>query len=151
MNLHSNAFRDGGVIPDKYAHNGRNVSPPLNWDGAPKGTKAFALVVDDPDAPSGDFLHWIIYDIPPGVSELPEGVPKSRELGNGARQARNDFGEIGYGGPQPPSGTHRYFFHLYALDEVIVVPPEARREQIENAIREHAIDECQIMGKYQHH
>jgi Raf kinase inhibitor-like YbhB/YbcL family protein len=151
MRLTSSGFKEGGMIPESYARDGRNVSPPLAWDGAPKNTKSFALIVDDPDAPSGNFVHWLVYNIPADTTKLKEGVPTSEKLPNGLRQGQNDFGEIGYGGPQPPRGTHRYLFHLYALDSEIPLPPGARRDQIDEAIRQHILDECQLDGKYTHH
>jgi Raf kinase inhibitor-like YbhB/YbcL family protein len=151
MKLMTRSFQEGGLIPDRYAHDGGNVSPGLRWEGAPKQTKSFALIVDDPDAPKGDFVHWLVYNIPAGTDHLDEGLPRAQTLADGVRQGRNDFGEIGYGGPQPPSGAHRYYFHLYALDSDLPVPPGATREQVERALREHTLEECQIMGRYQRH
>ena len=109
LQLASQAFHDGQPIPKKYTCAGQDVSPELFWSGAPPETKALALIVDDPDAPGGVWVHWVLYDLPTGTGELPEGMPKDRELRNGARQGKNDFGKIGYGGPCPPSGpAHRY-------------------------------------------
>lgn len=150
MKLESLAFKNGGNIPDKYSHERGNVSPPLAWDGVPRSAKSLALIVDDPDAPRGTFVHWLVYDIPPELSRLLEGAG-SGGLTDGAREGRNSFGEVGYDGPQPPSGTHRYFFRLYALDSKIEAPAGARREQIERAMRGHVIEECELMGKYSHH
>lgn len=150
MKLESLAFKNGGNIPDKYSHERGNVSPPLAWDGVPRSAKSLALIVDDPDAPRGTFVHWLVYDIPPELSRLLEGAGSGR-LTDGAREGRNSFGEVGYDGPQPPSGTHRYFFRLYALDSKIEAPSGARREQIERAMRGHVIEECELMGKYSHH
>ena len=114
----SPAFHDGGSIPSKYTCDGQNVSPPLKWNTIPEGTKSIALIVDDPDAPRGDWVHWVVYDLPASLRELPERVPPDEEiLGNGGRQGTTDFGKIGYGGPCPPGGTHRYFFKIYALDQ----------------------------------
>src|SRR5258706_15221229 len=106
MKLISPAFRDGEFIPDKYSKEGGNISPPLAWTGMPRVSQSLALIMDDPDAPSGVFVHWLLYDIPPTVTELDEGIPPKPTLPNGARQGRNGFVDLGYGGPQPPSGNH---------------------------------------------
>jgi Raf kinase inhibitor-like YbhB/YbcL family protein len=151
MKLESPAFRHGGLIPDKYSKDGGNITPPLAWTGVPRGTKSLALIMDDPDAPSGVFVHWLVYDIPPTVTELEEGLPPKPTLPNGARQGRNGFGGMGYGGPQPPSGTHRYFFHLYALDSKLDLPAGASREELDQAMQGHILEEAQLMGRYQHH
>ncbi len=149
MKLESAAFNNNGVIPDKFSHEHGNVSPPLAWNGVPQRAKSLALIVDDPDAPSGQFVHWLVYDIPPDVTRLPEGAGSGKMTG-GARQGRNGFGEIGWDGPQPPSGTHRYVFHLYALDSKIGAPPGASRSELDRAIRGHVIAECELTGKYSH-
>jgi Raf kinase inhibitor-like YbhB/YbcL family protein len=148
LKLTSTAFDEGGMIPDRYSHRGGNVSPPLAWTGAPKGVKGFALIVDDPDAPSGLFVHWLIYRMPEIRAELDEGIPAREELPDGARQGRNGFGEIGYGGPQPPSGTHRYFFHLYALDVELTLRAAANRQELDRAMRGHILAETQLMGRF---
>jgi Raf kinase inhibitor-like YbhB/YbcL family protein len=106
--------------------------------------------MDDPDAPSGTFVHWLVYDIPPAVTELEEGLPPTPTLPNGARQGLNGFGDLGYGGPQPPSGTHRYFFHLYALDIKLDLPAGVSREELDEAMNDDIIEEAQLMGRYQH-
>jgi hypothetical protein len=116
----------------------------------PERTRSFALIVDDPDAPSGDFVHWLLYRIPAGTARLEEDQPALPVLPDGTRQGRNGFGEIGYGGPQPPSGVHRYFFHLYALDNEPELPPGAGREDLVEAIRGHILKEANLMGKYEH-
>src|SRR5216683_6772325 len=118
LQLTTSAFPSQGTIPKKFTCDGSDVSPPLAWSGAPPGTRSFALIVDDPDAPVGTWVHWVLYDLPANTKELAEGVPKQEQLSNGARQGRNDFRKIGYGGPCPPPGKpHRYFFKLYALDK----------------------------------
>src|SRR5437868_6650207 len=122
------AFHDGEMIPERHSRRGGNVSPPLAWSETPEGARSLALIMDDPDAPSGVFVHWLVYHIPLSMNELREGVVASPELPNGIRQGRNGFGDIGYGGPQPPSGTHRYFLHLYALDQDVQIPPGASRK-----------------------
>lgn len=150
MEIQSSAFHDSGTIPDKYAHQRENVSPPLAWSDVPPNTKSLALIVDDPDAPSGDFVHWLVYDIPPHLTHLPEGAGSAKP-GDGVRQGRNSFGDIGYDGPQPPSGTHRYVFHLYALDQMIKIAPGVSRRQLDQAIRGHILSECRLTGKFSHH
>lgn len=148
--LTSPAFREGSMIPDKYSKKGGNISPPLAWQEAPEGTKTFALIVDDPDAPSGAFVHWLLYGIPADTAELPEGILSTDALADGSRQGRNGFGDIGYGGPQPPSGTHRYFFHLYALDYIPALPEGANRDELDAALQDHIVAEARLMGRYQH-
>ena len=150
LRLTSRAFQNESVIPDKYSKRGGNISPPLAWSGVPDKTKSLALIVDDPDAPSGLFVHWLLYEIPPGTKELDEGLPVTPILPGGARQGRNGFGEVGYGGPQPPSGTHRYFFHLYALDTNLELAADASREELDRAIQGHILEEVQLMGRYHH-
>ena len=150
MKLTSRGFQQEGMIPEKYSKDGGNISPPLAWSDVPKGIKSLALIVDDPDAPSGVFVHWLLYGIPPAITELDEGVPATVTLPNGARQGRNGFGDLGYGGPQPPSGTHRYFFHLYALDYELPLRAGASREEIDRAIQGHTIEKAELMGRFQH-
>ncbi|HTS75060.1 MAG TPA: YbhB/YbcL family Raf kinase inhibitor-like protein [Bryobacteraceae bacterium] len=149
MKLESSAFKNDGVIPEKYAHQRENVSPPLTWSGVPRGAKSLALIVDDPDAPSGTFVHWLVWDISPETTGLAEGAG-SGKLAGGARQGRNGFGEVGYDGPQPPSGTHRYYFRLYALDSKIDEAAGATRAQLDRAMRGHVMEKCELMGKYSH-
>src|SRR6185312_5188668 len=138
------------VIPEKYTKLGGNISPPLSWTGVPVGTTSLALIVDDPDAPSGAFVHWLVYGIPPGTTELSEHQQPVGNIGNGARQGVNGFGGPGYGGAQPPSGTHRYIFHLYALDTDTDMPAGLSRQELDGAIEDHVIEETQLMGRYQH-
>jgi Raf kinase inhibitor-like YbhB/YbcL family protein len=148
LKLISRAFPHEDTIPDKYSKDGGNISPDLEWMGVPDGTKSLALIVDDPDAPSGVFVHWLVYGIPPGILELKEDLPGTETLPNGARQGRNGFGEIGYGGPQPPSGVHRYFFRLYALDQDPPLRAGASREELDQAIKGHTIEKAELMGRY---
>jgi Raf kinase inhibitor-like YbhB/YbcL family protein len=150
LTLTSRGFQQEGMIPEKYSKEGGNISPPLAWRDVPEGTKSLALIVDDPDAPSGVFVHWLVYAIPPSTTELEEDIPVTGTVAGGARQGRNGFGEIGYGGPQPPSGTHRYYFHLYALDYDPSLPAAASREEVDRAIQGHVIEEAELMGRYQH-
>jgi hypothetical protein len=149
LKLSSRAFPNEGMIPDRYSRKGGNVSPPLEWTGVPDATVSLALIMEDLDAPSGVFVHWLVYGIAPDTTELEEGQPATKELPNGARQGVNGYGEIGYGGPQPPSGAHRYIFHLYALDTDTDIPAELEREELEGAIQGHVIEEAQLMGLYQ--
>jgi Raf kinase inhibitor-like YbhB/YbcL family protein len=149
LKLTSGAFNHGGSIPKQYSKKDGNASPPLEWHGVPAGTKSLALIVDDPDAPSGNFVHWLLYDIPISLNELAEGVLSSGQLPGGLRQGRNGFGEIGYGGPQPPSGTHRYFFRLYALDTELDLPPGTNREELEQAMKAHILEQTELMGRFE--
>ncbi|HOF07110.1 MAG TPA: YbhB/YbcL family Raf kinase inhibitor-like protein [Bacteroidales bacterium] len=144
----SDSFSDGGMIPAKYTCDGANISPQLSWDNAPKGTKSFVLICEDPDAPMGTFTHWVLYDIPADVHELPENLPKDKILPNGAKQGITDFKKVGYGGPCPPNGTHRYYFKLYALDTLLNLEPALKKEDILKAMNGHILAQGQIMGKY---
>lgn len=145
------AFRDGGVIPKKYTCDGPDVSPPLAWSDPPSGTQSLALIVDDPDAPAGTWVHWVLYDLPPAMRELPEGVPQDRQLPNGAAQGRNDFGKPGYNGPCPPRGpAHRYFFKLYALNSKANLRPLASKNDLERAMKGHVLAQAELVGKFQH-
>ena len=147
--LTSLAFKEGDLIPKKHTCEGPDLSPQLRWTNAPQGTKSFALIADDPDAPVGNWTHWVLYDLPAGTASLPEDVPKSEELPNGARQGRNDFRRIGYGGPCPPPGKpHRYFFRLYALNSKLNLKPGATKADVEKAMEGHVLAKAELMGKY---
>ncbi|HET6934423.1 MAG TPA: YbhB/YbcL family Raf kinase inhibitor-like protein [Candidatus Angelobacter sp.] len=147
--IKSSAFNAEGNIPSRFTCQGADISPALEWNGAPEGTKAFALVVHDPDAPrSGGFTHWVAYDIPPEAKNLPENVAKGEALPGGGTQGKNDFGKTGYNGPCPPSGTHRYYFRVYALDRPLNLHPGATKEELEKAIRGHVLAEAELMGKF---
>ena len=135
MKLTSPAFGHNTMIPKKYTCEGQDISPPLEIQGVPEGTKTLALIVDDPDAPMGTWVHWVLYDLPAETHQLPEGVPKDEQLTSGARQGRNDFRRIGYGGPCPPPGpAHRYFFKLYALDTALGLASGADKSQLLQAM-----------------
>jgi Raf kinase inhibitor-like YbhB/YbcL family protein len=149
LRLSSEAFDDGGTIPAKYTCDGADVSPPLAWSGVPAGTAGFALIIEDPDAPSGDFTHWLVYDLPAHATGLPEQVPNEPTLDSGARQGRNDFKRLGYGGPCPPRGEHRYVFTLFALDAMLGLPPEASKRDLRAAMAGHVLTEARLMGRYQ--
>lgn len=147
--LETKAFPKGGEIPGKHACTGDDVSPALSWSGAPPDAKSFSLIVEDPDAPSGTFTHWIIYDLPAGTHQLPENVAKTDEVSGGGRQGRNDFRRAGYSGPCPPPGKpHRYFFKLYALSSALNLPAGASRQNVEAAMRGHVIAQAELMGKF---
>ena len=148
--LSTPAFQPGAPIPKDYTCRGRGVSPELNWGDPPAGTQSFALIMDDPDAPSGTFVHWVIFNIPAETGSLPENVPKVDELPSGSRQGRNDFRKIGYGGPCPPPGKpHRYFFKLYALDRSLDLKPGASKQEVEKAMQGHTLEKAEQMGRYQ--
>ena len=146
--LTSTAFAEGNPIPARYSCQGEDVSPPLAWQDAPTGTQSFALIMDDPDAPGGTWVHWIVYNLPAHVNALPEGVTAQKGLPQGALQGRNSWGRNDYGGPCPPSGTHRYFFKLYALDSMLNLPPGASKEDVLHAMEGHLLAEAQLMGTY---
>src|SRR3989339_549945 len=136
----STAFKNGGIIPKKYTCSGENISPPLSWSSVPDGTMSLALICDDPDAPGGTFVHWVIFNIPPDVQELEGGIETgTEELEDGTIQGTNDFGEIGYGGPCPPSGTHRYYFKLYALDTQLDLDSESGKPELISAMKGHIL------------
>ena len=149
IKLTSTAFKDGGAIPAKYTADGQDISPALAWTDIPAGAQTLALICDDPDAPGGTWVHWVVYNIPVTVSGLPEGVPVQEVLDNGAQQGKSDFKRPGYGGPAPPAGTHRYFFKLYALDTALKLEPKtATKDVLVNAMAGHIIGKGQLMGTY---
>jgi Raf kinase inhibitor-like YbhB/YbcL family protein len=149
ITLTSPAFREGDTIPRTFTADGDNVSPPLEWGEPPAGTQGFALIADDPDAPRGTWVHWILFDLPPGERRLDQAVPPGESLPGGARQGKNDFGKLGYGGPSPPPGKpHRYFFKLYALDALTALQPGATKAQVEAAMKGHVLAEGRLVGKY---
>lgn len=151
--LSSEAFPHGGSIPSRYTCEGDDISPPLAWSGIPDGTQSLALIVDDPDAPDPKhpqvtWVHWILYNIPTSAPGLPEGVP-SRDLPRGTLQGVNDFKRMGYGGPCPPVGRHRYFHKLYALDTVLPDLGKATRSALEKAMKNHILAQTELLGTYQ--
>lgn len=148
MEILSPAFQYGGMIPAKYTADGTDQSPPLYLSDIPAGAVSLALICDDPDAPGGIWVHWVLYNLPPDTKELKEGIPTDARLGNGACQGVNDFGSVGYGGPAPPSGTHRYYFTLYALDCELEFSTGCRKHDLTKAIRGHILAEAQLMGQY---
>ncbi len=148
IKITSSAFEDGGLIPPKYTCDGADISPPLQWDAVPEGTESIALISDDPDAPGGTWVHWVLFNLPADTTELAENIPPDKTLANGARQGISDFGRIGYGGPCPPSGTHRYFFKIYALDTKIDLAAGAGKRDLLKAMDGHILTQGQLIGKY---
>jgi Raf kinase inhibitor-like YbhB/YbcL family protein len=154
LRLQSKSFEDGKAIPDKYSCDGKDLSPELNWKGAPPKTKCFALIVEDPDASPMNFTHWVVFNIPliadPDTNrfELVEGFPRDPKSDKGILQGANDFQKIGYDGPCPPGGTHRYYFKLFALDSTLPLGGGALKSQVEKAMKGHILAQTQIMGQY---
>jgi Raf kinase inhibitor-like YbhB/YbcL family protein len=148
MQLTSQAFEAGGMIPAKYTCDGPDVSPSLSWTDPPAGIKTYALISDDPDAPVGTWVHWVLWNIPADAGGLEENLPKTASLPNGAQQGTTDFRRIGYGGPCPPSGTHRYFFKLYALDTMLELPASTTKRDLEGAMQGHILGQAELMGQY---
>lgn len=151
MLIKSSVFKQKGMIPSKYTCDGSNVSPPLEWGNAPEGTKSYALICEDPDAPSGTFTHWVAYDIPADADGLPEKVTADGNILDGMGQGKNSFNQIGYGGPCPPGGTHRYYFKLYALDSNLNLKPGVTKEVLLKAMEGHILAQGELMGRYQRH
>jgi len=149
IKMKSLAFVPGGKIPGKYTCDGMDISPPVSWTSGPEGTKTFALICDDPDAPMGTWVHWVLFNLPADITEFRENVPPEKELENGAKQGMNDFRKIGYGGPCPPGGTHRYFFKLYALDTEINLEAGATKAELLKAMEGHILAEGQLIGRYE--
>lgn len=135
-------------MPVKYTCQGQDISPPLSFSDVPAHTKSLALILVDPDAPSGKFVHWVIYNIPPETAELEENIKKTAKFADGTMQGLNDFGRIGYGGPCPPFGTHRYYFKLYALDTLLNLKPGVKETDLLKVLFHHNIAEAHFMGKY---
>jgi len=145
----SPAFTQGADIPKKFTCDGQDLSLALAWDAPPAGTRSLALVMDDPDAPLGTWVHWVFFDLPVELRALPEGVPKDKEPKLGGRQGSNSWKRIGYGGPCPPPGpAHRYFFKFYALDRKLELPAGAAKADVEMAMRGHILAHGELMGKY---
>jgi Raf kinase inhibitor-like YbhB/YbcL family protein len=140
MQITSSAFEDNGFIPDKFSCKGLNINPDLNIEGIPEGTKSLALIMDDPDAPSGDWVHWVVYDIPVRGRIQENSIP--------GKQGRNDFGDTSYGGPCPPQGTHRYFFKVYALDKELALSEGLTKKELESAMAGHILAEARLIGLF---
>jgi Raf kinase inhibitor-like YbhB/YbcL family protein len=146
--LTSPAFAHGEPIPRQYTCDGEDVSPPLHWSDPPQGAQSLALIADDPDAPVGTWVHWVFYNLPAETRGLPEAVPPDADLPDGSRHGRNSWRRLGYGGPCPPGGTHRYFFKLYALDTVLDLAPGASKKQLLQAMKGHVLAQAELMGVY---
>lgn len=149
FSLTSSAFAAGAAIPAQYTCKGADTSPPLEWNGVPANTATFAIIMDDPDAPAGTWVHWVLWNLPASAQSIPEGVAKSEQLADGSRQGQNDFRKIGYNGPCPPPGKrHRYFFRLYALDAKLDLAPGATRQELDAAMKGHILGEAEYMGTF---
>ena len=148
IKITSSAFEDGGLIPPKYTCDDADISPPLAWEPIPDGTRSIALICDDPDAPMGTFVHWVLFNLPADTKELAENFPDDETLDDGSRQGVTGFGKVGYGGPCPPSGTHRYFFKIYALDKKIDIVPVADKLTLLKEMQGHILAQGQLMGNY---
>jgi len=149
IELSSTAFGEGSTIPSDFTCDGADMSPPIEWSGVPADAKSIAVIAEDPDAPGGDWVHWLIYNLPADFNRLPAGIPQKADLPNGGLQGRNDFGGIGYGGPCPPRGTHRYFFKIYALDTLLPLNPGAVKKELLDAMQGHVLAEGKLMGTYE--
>jgi Raf kinase inhibitor-like YbhB/YbcL family protein len=146
--LISSAFKDGDPIPRQYTCSGVNVSPPLEWSDVPKTAKTLAIIADDPDAPAGTWVHWVVYNLPADTMGIVENLPQDENLKGGGFQGKNDFEKIGYGGPCPPSGTHRYYFRIYALDGDLPLKAGVTKTDVEKAMDGHILGQTQLMGTY---
>lgn len=149
LQVTSPVFEDGGMIPQQYTCDDANISPPLSWEAVPQETRSLALICDDPDAPGGTFVHWVVYDLPADLEELPENLPRDKTFPIGGEQGINSTEEMGYMGPCPPSGTHRYFFKIYALDKQLNLPAGETKDKLLKAMEGHILAQGQIMGRYQ--
>lgn len=151
LNISSTSFAAGEIIPKQFTCDGEDRSPELHWTDPPATTKSFALIADDPDAPVGTWVHWVLFNLPANARNLPENAPKRDSLENGALQGQNDFGRVGYGGPCPPPGKpHRYFFQLYALDSTLNLKSNATKADLERAMKSHVLAQGQLIGRYGH-
>ena len=150
MNIQCGDIQANGDIPRKFTCQGEDVFPALSWNGVPREAASLALLCEDPDAPGGLWVHWVVYDLPASAAGLPEGVPKRPEIPGGGLQGVNDFGRPGYGGPCPPFGApHRYCFKLFALDRALGLPPKATRADVLKAMAGHIVGQAELVGRYQ--
>jgi len=147
MQLTSTAFKESEAIPEVHGYENKNLSPPLKWTDVPAEAKSLALICDDPDAPRGTWVHWVLFNIPPDTRELPSSLAGKVDV-PGAIQGKNDFKKLGYGGPAPPSGTHRYYFKLYALDKIVDLKEGATKDELVKAMKEHIVAQGQLMGRF---
>jgi len=142
------AFQEGGMIPKQYTCDGQNISPPLAWESLPTNAETLALIADDPDAPGRTWVHWVVFDLPISVKNLAENVPPQENIPGGGKQGMNDFLKVGYGGPCPPSGTHRYYFRVYALDKELRLDNKTTKDQLTKAMAGHVLAQGELMGRY---
>lgn len=148
IDLTSSAFREGDMIPQKYGFNDENLSPPIVWAKVPEGTQSIAVICDDPDAMGGTWVHWVIFNIPTATEGLPEGVSREETLQDGSRQGVNDFKKIGYDGPAPPYGVHRYVFKVFALDTMLDLQDSATKKELLSRMAGHILGEGKLMGRF---
>lgn len=148
LKVTSPAFTNGGAIPTVYSCDSDDISPQIDWTAGPEGTKSYVLICHDPDAPVGDWVHWVMYNIPADVTNIPQNVPSEDVLENGAVHGKNSWGNHEYGGPCPPGGTHRYFFKIFALDTLPDEEPGMTRKEVENAMEDHILAQGELMGTY---
>ena len=150
MSLLSYSFANDGPIGDKFACSGADHSPQLYWTGTPDGAVSYTLIVEDPDAPGGTFIHWVVFNLPPTLTTLAEGAPPDRQLATGGAQGINDFGKLGYSGPCPPRGaTHHYHFKLYALNAKLTLEPGAKADAVKSAINGHVLATAELIGTFE--
>jgi Raf kinase inhibitor-like YbhB/YbcL family protein len=148
LSISSSAFQDGGKLPQQYSCNGENVSPPIEITSIPEGTQSLVLIMDDPDAPSGTWTHWVLYNLPATISAIPEKASTKPVWDDGTMQAKNDWDDARYGGACPPDGIHRYFFKLYALDVKLDLKKKSRLRKVEKAMKGHILAKAKLMAKY---
>lgn len=148
LSISSPAFADGDNLPEKYSCNGEDISPPIVISDAPVGTQSFVLIMDDPDAPNGTWLHWVLYNVPANVTTISEQASTKPVWEDGTMQGRNDWSDAKYGGACPPDGTHRYFFKIYALDKVLDLKKKASLNKVRKAMKGHILAEAKMMAKY---
>ncbi len=148
ISVRSSAFGEGDRIPSDFTCDGADMSPPIEWSGVPAQAQSLAVIAEDPDAPSGNWTHWLVYDLPPQLTRLTAGIPVGDRLPGGGSQGRTDFGKSGYGGPCPPGGEHRYFFKVYALDMMLRLRSGASKQELLQAMQGHILAEGVLMGKY---
>lgn len=148
LRIESSAFTENEMIPANYTCDGANISPPLSWSDSPAETETFALIFDDPDAPTKTWVHWVLYNIPAQINHLEENIPAKKELENGSRHGVNDFRNYGYGGPCPPGGTHGYHLKFYALDIFLDLAPGVTKEQLIDAMDGHILEKTELVGNY---
>jgi Raf kinase inhibitor-like YbhB/YbcL family protein len=150
IELKTTSFTPGGFIPKRFTCEAADVSPALAWTDPPLGTQSFAIIEDDPDAPSGTFVHWVVYDLPAAYRKLPEALSGNDQMSGGGRQGTNGFSRTGYSGPCPPPGRpHRYFIRLYAVDAILNLRPAASRKELDAAMQGHILAQAELMGRYQ--